>query len=394
MDGLVGSRVSEPLLAFEERLGEWVRNAGYAPSTAKLALRALARLSVWMRDAGVERMALTPEVLEGFGRVDAGVRVVLRFLRGVGAIPVGQPLDVSPVGVLLGAFGAWLRLERGLASESVRCYGQQSRAFLLALGDPLPAALRSLDAGWVTSFMAAHCVVLGGASAKAAVTSIRALLRFLHVAGWIPVPLVGAVPAVAGWRQASLPRGLEVGVAARILAACDRSTLVGRRDFAMLSLLASLGLRGAEVAGLGLEDVDWRAGEVMVRGKGGTVARLPLPVTAGEAVLAYVIGGRPRCACRAVFITTRPPHRAMRPDALRAVMGRACARAGLPRFGTHRFRHTLASDLLRAGGSLAEVSQVLRHQSALSTSLYAKVDERALTPLARAWPAAGGGVAP
>lgn len=392
MDGLVGSRVVGPLLAFEEGLGEWLLSAGYARSTVESAFRALARLSAWMRDAGVEPMGLTPEVLEEYRPAPAGVRVVLRFLREVGAVPVGQPLDASPVGVLLGAFRTWLRVERGLAWESVRCYGQQSRAFLLALGEPLPEALRSLDAGWVTSFMVAHCVALGGASAKAAVTSIRALLRFLHVAGWVPAPLAGAVPAVAGWRQASLPRGLEAGVAARILAGCDRSTLVGRRDFAMLSLLAALGLRGAEVVGLSLEDVDWRAGEVMVRGKGGTLARLPLPVAAGEAVLAYVIGGRPRCACRALFITVRPPYRAVRPAALRAVMQRACVRAGLPLLGTHRFRHALASDLLRAGASLAEVGQVLRHQSALSTSLYAKVDACALAPLARVWPAAGGGV--
>lgn len=246
--------------------------------------------------------------------------------------------------------------------------------------------LASLEAGTITSFMIEHCEQVSCANAKASVTAIRALLRFLHVVGHAPTGLAGAVPAVAGWRQASLPRGLEAGQAERLLAGCDRTTPVGRRDYAVLMLLAQQGLRGGEVAAMRFGDIDWHAGEVVVHGKAARLDRLPLPVAAGQALAAYLTGSRPRCDSTAVFITTRAPHRQITGGSVRAIMARACARAGLPRLGAHRLRHALATDLLRAGGSLAEVGQVLRHRSALSTSVYAKVDERSLAVLVRTWP--------
>ncbi|MGP3962623.1 site-specific integrase [Nonomuraea sp. 3N208] len=164
---------------------------------------------------------------------------------------------------------------------------------------------------------------------------------------------------------------------------------VGLRDYAVLSLLARLGLRSAEAAGLRLDDIDWRAGGIVVCGKGSWVERLPLPVPAGEALAAWVTGGRPRCESRAVFVTVRRPYRQLTAEAVRAIMGRACDRAGLERRGSHRLRHALATEMLRTGASLPEVGQVLRHRSQLSTSIYAKVDQDALRPLARPWPGAG-----
>jgi integrase len=220
------------------------------------------------------------------------------------------------------------------------------------------------------------------------VTSLRAFLRFAHATGRAAVPLAGAVPAVASWRLSALPRGLKAAEIEMLLAGCERETAVGRRDYAVLSLLARLGLRGAEAAGLQLDDIDWRAGEITVTGKGSRIERLPLPTSAGEALAAWLTGGRPVCEPRAVFVTMRRPYRQLTPEAVRAVMGRACERAGLERRGTHRFRHALATEMLRAGASLPEVGQVLRHRSQLSTSLYAKVDQDALRPLARRWPGA------
>ena len=163
----------------------------------------------------------------------------------------------------------------------------------------------------------------------------------------------------------------------------------GLRDYAVLSLLARLGLRGAEASGLQLGDIDWRAGEIAVTGKGSRTERLPLPAPAGEALAAWLEHGRPKCESRSVFVTVRRPCRPLTPESVRAVMGRACERAGLERRGTHRFRHSLATEMLRAGASLPEVGQVLRHRSMLSTSIYAKVDQNALRPLARQWPGAG-----
>ena len=289
--------------------------------------------------------------------------------------------------VLLAEFGRWLDRERGLSPVSVRCYSKQAKYFLAAAGGP--GAVGGLDAGQVTAFMVGFSRDRNGWSAKAMVTSLRVFLRFAHATGRTAVPLAGAVPAVASWRLSALPRGLSQAEIGRLLAGCDRETAVGLRDYAVLSLLARLGLRGAEAAGLQLGDIDWRAGEVAVTGKGSRIERLPLPAPAGQALVGWLTGGRPRCGSRAVFVTVRRPYRQLTPEAVRAVMGRACDRAGLERRGSHRFRHALATEMLRAGASLPEVGQVLRHRSLLSTSVYAKVDQDALRPLARPWPGAG-----
>jgi integrase/recombinase XerD len=196
------------------------------------------------------------------------------------------------------------------------------------------------------------------------------------------------VPAVASWRLAALPQGLPAADVERLLAGCDRQTAVGLRDYAILCLLARLGLRGAEAAGLQLDDIDWRAGEITVTGKGSRTERLPLPAAAGEAVAAWLAGGRPLCGSRAVFVTVRRPYRQLTPAAVRQVMGRACGHAGLQRRGAHQLRHALATEMLRAGASLPEIGQVLRHRSQLATSVYAKADQDALRPLARPWPGA------
>jgi integrase/recombinase XerD len=288
---------------------------------------------------------------------------------------------------LLTEFRTWLDQERGLSPVSVRCYCQQAKAFLIGIGGP--EAVSGLDAGKIVAFMVEHARDRNTWSAKAMVTSLRAFLRFAHATGRTSVPLASVVPAVASWRLSALPRGLQAGEIERLLAGCERETAVGLRDYAVLSLLARLGLRGAEAAGLQLGDIDWRAGEVAVTGKGSRVERLPLPAPAGEALAGWLTGGRPRCESRAVFVTVRRPYRQVTPDAVRQVMARACSRAGLERRGAHRLRHALATEMLRAGASLPEVGQVLRHRSQLSTAIYAKVDQDALRPLARRWPGAG-----
>jgi integrase/recombinase XerD len=294
------------------------------------------------------------------------------------------PGCVQPDRVLLAEFRGWLDRERGLSPVSVRCYAKQSKAFLAGIGGA--GAVSGLDAEKVTAFMVDWAQGRNAWSAKAMVTSLRAFLRFAHATGRTAVQLAGAVPAVASWRMSSLPRGLKAAEIERLLAGCDQETPAGLRDYAVLSLLARLGLRGAEAAGLQLGDIDWRAGEIAVTGKGSKMERLPLPVLAGEALAAWLKDGRPKCESRSVFVTVRRPYRPLTPESVRAVMGRACDRAGMERRGTHRFRHALATEMLRAGASLPEVGQVLRHRSMLSTAIYAKVDQNALRPLARRWP--------
>ena len=302
---------------------------------------------------------------------------------GAGDLTAG---DGDETTVLLAGFRTWLIRERGLSAETVRCYGNQVKAFLAATGGP--QAVGGLDAGRVTAFMVDHSQERNSWSAKAMVTSLRAFLRFAHATGRTLVPLAGAVPAVASWRLAPLPQCLPAAEVERLLAGCDRQTPVGLRDYAVLSLLARLGLRGAEAAGLQLEDIEWRAGEITVTGKGSRTERLPLPTAAGEAVADWLTEGRPQCGSRAVFVTVRRPYRQLTAAAIRQVMGRACGHAGLERRGAHQLRHSLATEMLRAGASLPEIGQVLRHRSQLSTSVYAKIDQDALRPLARPWPGA------
>jgi integrase/recombinase XerD len=397
--GQVRGVVDGPLAPYEVALRAQLARAGYAESSVRDVVRAMARLSGWLERTGRAAADLTPLVLEEFLGLRRerctselvarrGLGPVLRFLRGVEAAPdPGKADGLGPVAVLLGRYRAWLVGERWLAAESVRCYCSQAKKFLAWLPDPLAESLSRLDPGMVTAFVVEQTTAAGSVwSAKALVTALRSLLRFLHVDGVVRGPLVGAVPAVAGWRLAGLPRGLERGQIAAVLAGLDASTAVGLRDRAVLTVLARLGLRGAEAAALELADVDWRSGEILVRGKGARVERIPLPVEVGEVLAAYLIGGRPACSCPALFVTARAPYHALSGTAVRAIMGRACQNARLPRVGAHRLRHSLATEVLRAGAGLTEVGQLLRHRSALSTTVYAKVDHTALRTLARPWP--------
>jgi site-specific recombinase XerD len=383
--------VSGPLAAYESLVRTELTRMGYAAVSVRASLWAMGRLSEWLALRGVLVEGLTPQVVKAFRaaqrpRVDSGLGAVLRVLREHAVVPI-PPVSSDPVDVLIGDYRRWLAAERGLAAETVRCYGSQAKTFLCQLPAPLGEALLGLDAMAVAGFILEQASAAGSVeSAKALVTAIRSLLRFLHIDGRIAAPLAGAVPAVAGWRLGSLPRGLSRAQVDALLAAHDLTTPVGLRDHAVVSVLARLGLRGAEVAALRLDDVDWYRGEILVRGKGSRIERLPLPVEVGQVLADYLTGGRPACSCPTVFVTARAPYRPLQATSIRATMYRACQQAGLPRLGAHRLRHTLATDMLRAGASLVEVGQVLRHRSQLSTTVYAKVDHEALRTLTRPWP--------
>jgi integrase/recombinase XerD len=222
------------------------------------------------------------------------------------------------------------------------------------------------------------------------VTALRSLLGFLHVEGILQKSLVAAVPSAASWRLAGLPRGLKPNEVQRLLAAPDRRTRIGRRDFAVLMLLIRLGLRAGEVAALTLDDINWRAGELMVRGKGDRRERLPLPDDVGQALVGYLQRGRPATALtRHVFIRVRAPHGPMTTGAVSHAVFAAGRRAGLGTVRAHRLRHSAATQLLAAGAPLIEIGQLLRHRSQLTTAIYAKVDTEALRCLARPWPGGG-----
>jgi site-specific recombinase XerD len=246
--------------------------------------------------------------------------------------------------------------------------------------------LHDLGAADVSRFMTRQCRRLSPRGLERLATSLRSFFGFAVREGLITVPLGNAVPSAARWSGAGLPRGLAPAQVKALLASCDRATATGRRNYAILVLLVRLGLRAAEVAALRLDDIDWRAGEMVIRGKGHTEERLPLPSDVGKAIAAYLRHGRPQRPEREVFLRACAPLRGLAPEGVSEVVRAASERAGLGSFGAHRLRHTAGTQMLRGGASLIEVAQVLRHRRVVTTAIYAKVDYRALRSLALPWP--------
>ena len=318
------------------------------------------------------------------------LRQLLGYLRGQG-LCAAAPIVVIPADVVVDNFAQYLRRERGLAAGTIGYYRTITRDFLvhrfgierIDLG-----ALRAID---IVGFVQHQARRLLPRALKHVVTALRAFLRFAQYRGEINEGLIGAVPAVAAWSiTPPLPRAISADHARRVIESCDLSTAVVRRDRAVLLLLARLGLRGGEVITLLLEDIDWDAGVLCVRGKSGHQCLMPLPVDVGEAIAAYLRHGRPASADRHLVLRSRAPFRGLLhgSDGIGSLVRNALERAGIdaPHKGSHQFRHALAVRLLRDGASLPEIGEVLRHRSQLATSIYAKVDLAALRPLALPWP--------
>jgi site-specific recombinase XerD len=321
-----------------------------------------------------------------FPKSARGAMPLLVFLRGLGVVPEPPAPARGAVEQLLERFRAYLGTERGLTEGTIGNYVRAGRLFLRALerrGELAPGALSAAD---VDGFVAVECRRRSIAAAKNLVSGLRSLLRFFHLEGITASSLSGAVPAVSGWTGGGLPRGVDAASVSQLLASCDRRTAKGARDFAILTVLARLGLRAGEVAALDLGDIDWPAGEVLIRGKASRLERLPLPPDVGEALAGYLTGGRPRSEERALFLRVPAPHRRITQGAVSMLVRAACRRAGLAPIAAHRLRHTVASELLRRGAGLPEIGQLLRHRSAAATSIYAKADTAALRRLARPWP--------
>ena len=395
-------RLTGPLAVFREGFTGELARLGYKPNAAADQMRLMAHLSRWMDAGRIEPAGLTPAVAQAFlaaRRADGYVLwlspkalvPLMGYLRRLGVTPEPAPVPVTPAGALLGRYQRYLITERGLAATTSRCYADMVRPFLTGREVAGALALADVSAAEITAFVLATCPAKPKGSAKLTVTALRSLLGFLHVEGLISEPLGQHVPSVASWRLAGLPRALEQGQVAALLASCDQRTATGRRDFAVLILLARLGLRAGEVAALSLDDIDWRAGEITVRGKGSRSERLPLTADAGEAVAAYLRDGRPEPfdGVRQVFLRARAPHHGLTTAGVSQAVFSAGQRAGIGPVRAHRLRHSAATGMLRAGVPLTEIGQVLRHRRLLSTAIYAKADTEALRALARPWPAGG-----
>jgi integrase/recombinase XerD len=335
---------------------------------------------------------LTPEVVGRFvrARAEAGYRTkwterrlrpLLNYLKEIGQSPPAP--QATPVEMVVARFHRHLVEERGLSDSTVAQRVPVARQFLATRLAPLD--LDSLTATEVSTFILRQSERLTTQGMKNVVTGLRAFLKFLYLAGLTDRELAFAVPTVAP-RYQQLPRALPEAHLELLLQSCDRENPVGIRDFAILTVLARLGLRAGELARLELDDIDWTVSEIRIRGKGPRLDKLPLPADVGEALVDYLQRGRPTCSGRSLFIRACAPLQALSPGAMGQVVRHACVRAGLPAHGPHRLRHTVATGLIRRGSPLAEIAQLLRHQSLRTTVIYAKVDREALSSLAQAWP--------
>lgn len=288
---------------------------------------------------------------------------------------------------VLADWSVFLVTERGIKPSTAVSYLWFGRPFLLSLVVDGKFELATVTAADVSDFLRSSLTEFAPSTRTYVLSVMRSLLRFLFVSGRIPRRLDGAVLGSAGHRDAGVPRWLPVSDVALMLAACDVKTVGGSRDVAVLTVISRLGLRAAEVAGLTLDDVDWRAGTLRVAGKGGYFDVMPLPADVGEALMNYLSLAPPRPAGeRALFLSLKYPVKALNTPALGQSVCMAGVRAGLGKVGPHRLRHTVATATVNAGASLEEVGQLLRHRWLGSTTIYAKVDISHLALLARPWP--------
>jgi integrase/recombinase XerD len=391
--------VTGPLAPYADGFRGELAALRYTPSSAAKQMNLMAHLSRWLGERGAGAAALDTMMVEEFvaARRAAGytrhlgrgaLAPLLEYARRSGICP--EPVTTvvaTPADAVLARFEDYLLEERGVTARTAAQYLDYVRPFVVehvARGD---ADLRGLAAGQVTGFVLGRCRGVPVTTAKPLLTALRAFLRFAHVEGLIEQSLVAAVPSVAGWTLSGIPRGVQDQTVEAALACCDRSRPVGLRDTAILIVLARLGLRRAELAALRLEDLDWRRGEIVVRGKGDRQHRLPLPADVGAVIVDYLREGRPLTDSRAVFVRSRAPYRELTPGGVGSVVTDAGERAGVEQLSPHRLRHALGGRTLAAGASLAEVSQLLRHERLKTTAIYAKVDIEALRVLARPWPA-------
>jgi integrase/recombinase XerD len=397
MDGLFEVRMAGPLTPYAAGFADELVRVGYKPSSTRNRLALAGHFSGWLQSEGLDVVDVAESTVEAFlvARRAAGYRLrekgeslipLLVHLRGLGLVAPGLVAQRTPVERVLECFREYLLGERGLTPAAARGYVDLVRPFVAGRVGELGVDPQRVTAGEVTSFMVAESSRLAPKTVQRAASALRALLRFWHLDGVLATSLVEAVPKVA-YRSPGLPRALGTGQVTALLASCDRDRVAGLRDYAMLMLLSRLALRCGEVAALTLEDLDWRVGQITVRGKGNRRDLLPLPVDVGQALVDYLHTGRPDTASgRSVFIRVLAPHRALTGTGVTHAVAAAGRRAGLGAVHGHRLRHSAATSMLAAGGSLAEIGQVLRHRQQSTTMIYARVDVQALRALARPWP--------
>ena len=388
-----------------EQIDSFVRQlseCGYGEVSARRHIRAAEHLAQWAARQGLSVHTLDEEALRRFGShldrcrcgryccadrnaVLTGARHFIRYLRGIEEPSMREPQPIAAEPELLKSFCTWMRARRGTSDQALYNYSKPIRKLISRIGEE-PSRL---DAHCLRQFVLKQSQ--GGRwAARLCRTALRMFLRFLIVEGHCRSSLLGAIPVVPHWRLSSLPRYLPSEDVERLIASCDRSSPVGKRDRAVLLLLARLGLRAGDIVQMRLRDIDWKDAWVHVSGKSHRQTRLPLTQEVGQAIAAYVQTGRPPARTDALFLRSRAPFRGFASHAAVSVLvAKAMRRAGVKRPGrgaAHLLRHSVASSMLRQGASLQEISALLRHRCIETTEIYAKVDVSGLKQIAQPWP--------
>jgi len=400
---VVRSRLPEgPLAAHIDSFAEWADKQGYVSCSVYRRVLLGSCFSQWLGEKGVRLRDVSSEHPSqylryrarqvGIGRGDAAaLRQLIAFLRCSRLIPDEKTprRQPTPSEKCAEAFRRYLREDRALSNATLLNYVPFIRSFLNDCFGNGPARLSRLRADDVVRFVQKQAARLNRKRAKLMTSAMRSFLQYARYRGDITLDLTAAVPAVANWSMTSIPRAIPADQVCQLLASIKRHTALGRRDYAILLLLARLGLRSGEVASLELDDIDWKAGRLSVRGKSGRRSDLPLPTDVGKAIVAYLRRGRPTSTSRRVFLRARAPVRGFLSQcAIGSVVKHRLERAGIvaPAKGAHQFRHALATGMLRQGASLAEIGEVLGHRNPDTTRIYAKVDLDRLRTLALPWP--------
>jgi site-specific recombinase XerD len=390
-----------PLHPFVERYVTQAEEQNYKPKTVIWHVQLFARCSLWLHRTRRKLRDLNEKVVERFlvqelprreswaGAMPA-FRRLLAILRVDGVVSPANPITPTSAERLADEYRCYLSNERGLRNATIYNNARHVDQFLNERFGHGKVKFSAIRAQEIIEFVKSQSRQHSRAWMLQVISALRSFLRFTHYRGYTATDLSPVVPIVANWRKATLPKHLSAEAVERVLNACDRTTAVGRRNYAILLLLARLGLRAGEVIALQLEDIDWGNAQITIRSnKGQGWARLPLPVDVGEAIASYLKNDRPRCACRNVFVRLVAPYVKLSNSPVIAVITRkAIEKAGVEsdRKGSHLFRHSLATEMLRQGASLDEIGQVLRHRDPDTTAIYAKVDLNALRRLAIPWP--------
>jgi len=370
-----------------------------AQQTSEVQIRLVADFGRWLAKRRIQAQEITAELFQPYLRARArrrrptgndlsALHRLLDLLVGQGVVSAPAS-PATPVERLQGEFRLYLQQERALALTTQNCYLTFVSEFLTECFGAGPVDLSCLCAADVTGFVRHRAVSIQSRRVQLMTTALRSFLGFARYRGDIDKDLAACVPAVANWKLSTIPRALPPDQVELLLASIDRKTAMGRRDYAILLILARLGLRAGEIRMLTLEDLDWQEGLITVRGKVGRYSQLPLPVDVGAAIADYLRHGRPATGSRCVFLRAKAPAGGFRGQCgIGSIVRHALARAGIDaaRTGAHQFRHALACQMLRQGASLSEIGELLRHRSPQTTAIYAKVDLASLATLALPWP--------